>query len=48
MFPCVVEVEIRGATQAKRVAIDFSLAPTNPAASARVTLDESVTWRWWR
>ena len=43
VFPCVVEVEVRGATQAKRVAIDFGPAPTSPAASARVTLDEPVT-----
>ena len=43
VFPCVVEVEVRGATQAKRVAVDFGLAPTSPAASTRVTLDEPVT-----
>jgi aminopeptidase N len=42
VFPCVVEVEVRGATEVRRASVDFGLAPSGASATARVTLDEPV------
>jgi aminopeptidase N len=43
LFGCMVEVELRGATQSKRVMVDFGVAPSNAVATAMTTLGEPVT-----
>jgi aminopeptidase N len=43
LYGCAVEVEVRGATQSKRVVVDFGLAPSNALATATTTLGEPIT-----
>ncbi|MBK9262164.1 MAG: hypothetical protein IPM54_20465 [Polyangiaceae bacterium] len=43
LFGCVVEVEVKGATQSARVSVDFGLSPSNAVATAKVALGEPVT-----
>ncbi len=43
LFPCVVEVEIQGATQSTRALVDFGLAPQEAALSVKIPFSEPVT-----
>jgi aminopeptidase N len=43
VFPAVVEVELRGATQSARVKLDFGLEPTSSSTTARAAFDQPVT-----
>jgi aminopeptidase N len=42
IYPCVIEVDVQGATKTATAKIDFGLAPKDAFASAKVTLDEPV------
>lgn len=42
IYPCVVEVEVAGATETASATIDFGLDPKSTSASAKVTLTEPV------
>ncbi|MFO0614291.1 MAG: M1 family aminopeptidase [Polyangiaceae bacterium] len=42
IYPCVVEVEVAGATETALATIDFGLDPKSTSASAKVTLAEPV------
>ena len=42
LFPCVVEVEVKGATETARVAVDFGLAPQEATATMTVPFTEAV------
>lgn len=42
VYPCVVEVDVKGASQTVTAAIDFGVMPQSAVASAKVTLAEAV------
>jgi len=42
VYPCMVEVELKGATKSARVLVDFGFAPSSAAASATVAFDEPI------
>ncbi|MDI1431823.1 M1 family metallopeptidase [Polyangium sorediatum] len=42
LFPCVVEVEIKGATETARVGVDFGLAPQDATATMQIPFSEAV------
>ncbi|MRG96698.1 M1 family metallopeptidase [Polyangium spumosum] len=43
LFPCVVEVEVKGATETARVALDYGLAPEAAAVTMTIPFAEPVS-----
>lgn len=42
VYPCVVEVDVLGATQTVTANVDFGFDPKSPTASAKITMSEPV------